>query len=346
MKKKNNINEMDGEMGGAPQSTSSTTGPDISSTTPMQKKSTQQTGGKKRPTVYAKAPNLKMALNTVKGTDADVVLYEYLSEVKDAETGEISKPFTIRDKKYQMVRALTPAKEKVMGVYSFNEVNEDGSNKIYSVEDFERNIAKKELMETGVVEPEGREAATLNAVEEKKDNPSFAGHKHFIVNTKTGKARKFKSIEELAKAQMGEDEKYMGIREFKKFVDEALFGANKRGAMREEDIATTGQESDEEMNIKAKKLMDVISKRVPEGIIKTIKTPVAQREVIAAFAEMIGVPRNGLNKLVAGLKDLAKAGTNKPQPIEKGAEPAPAATKQPVAEGRNIIQTIKVKDIK
>jgi hypothetical protein len=342
MKKKSNINEMDD----APESTSSTTGPDISSKAPMQKKSTQQTGGKKRPTVYAKAPNLKMALNTVKGTDADVVLYEYLSEVKDAESGEISQPFTIKDKKYQMVRALTPTKEKVMGVYSFNEVNEDGSNKIYSVEDFERNIAQKELMETGVVEPEGPEAATLAAVEEKKENPSFAGHKHFIVNTKTGKSRKFKSIEDLAKAQMGEDEKYMGIREFKKFVDEALFGASSRGMGVVNEVTPTGQESDEEMSAKAKKLMAMIAKRIPPNVLNTIKMPIAQREVIAAFAEMIGVPRNGLNKLVAGLKDLAKTGTNKPQPIEKGTEPTQADTAKPVSESRNIIQVLKVKDIK
>ena len=56
-------------------------------------------------------------------------------------------------------------------------------------------------------------------------------------------------------------------------------------------------ESDEEMSAKAKKLMQMIQTKIPSGIIKTIKTPVAQREVIAAFAEMIGVPRNGLSKL-------------------------------------------------
>ena len=42
---------------------------------------------------------------------------KYLSNVKDSNTGEISKPFTIGTKKYQMVRGLTPSKEVVMGVY-------------------------------------------------------------------------------------------------------------------------------------------------------------------------------------------------------------------------------------
>jgi hypothetical protein len=39
--------------------------------------------------------------------------------------------------------------------------------------------------------------------------------------------------------------------------------------------------------------MDEIKRRIPSNIIDTIKTPVARREVIAAFAEMIGVPRTG-----------------------------------------------------
>lgn len=335
MKKKSNIVEMDMSM----DSTSSTTssGPDSA------KKPTSGMGGKKHPTVYAKKADLKKTMDNLKGVEADVIVLEYLSEVMDSENGKISQPFTIGDKKYQMVRAVTPNKEKVMGVYSFNEVNEDGSNKIYSVEAFEKNIAKKAIMETGVVEPEGPEAVTLNPIEE-KENPSFAGYKHFIVNPKTGKSKKFKSIEELAKAQMGEGEKYMGIREFKKFVDESLFGAGKRQPMTEVDDVS-GDESDDEMNVKAKKLMLMISKRIPETVIKTIKTPIAQREVIAAFAEMIGVPRNGLSKLITGLKDIAKTGTNKPDPIEKGTEPAPASTQQPVAESK-IIKTIKVKDIK
>jgi len=338
MKKKSNIVEMDtgtvgGEMGNT--STSTTTA----------NKPTSSTSVKKHPTVHVKKADLKKTMDNLKGVEADVVVLEYLSEVKDAENDEMSQPFTIAGKKYQMVRAITPKKEKVMGVYSFDEMNEDGRNKIYSVEDFERNIAEKAIMETGVVEPDGPEAVTLNPVEEKKESPSFVGHKHFIVNTKTGKARKFKSIEELAKAQMGEDEKYMGIREFKKFVDEALFGGSNRGMGVVNEVTPTGQESDEEMSAKAKKLMAMIAKRIPPNVLNTIKMPIAQREVIAAFAEMIGVPRNGLNKLVAGLKDLAKTGTNKPQPIEKGTEPTPANTQKPVAEGK-IIKTIKVKDIK
>jgi hypothetical protein len=290
-------------------------------------------------------PKVKQAIKNAKQNKMDVKIVnesemntpmklEYLSEIKDVETGEMSKPFTIADKKYQMVRAMTPDRQKVMGVYCMDDVDDEGNNIIHDVKHFEENIAKKAIQETGVVEPDGPEMATLMGLEEKKENPSFEGHKHFIVNQKTGKARKFKSIEELAKAQMGEDEKYMGIREFKKFVDEALFGANRKQNVNE--VKPTGDETDDEMNAKAQKLMKMIGKRIPSTIIDTIKTnKVAQREVIAAFAELIGVPRNGLSQLLIGIKDIAKSGQ------EQGQEPDAAAATT-VTERR----IIKVKDIK
>jgi len=259
-------------------------------------------------------------LSKIKGVTVNVVEEKleligdkliYLSDVKDLETNEISKPFTIDNKQYQMVRALTPDKKKVMGVYSLDETDENGENIIYSVEDFEKNIAKNIKSEEGVVEPEGPEMNTIYATEDisndtknSKDetHPSFEGYKHYIVNKKTKKARKFKTIEELAKASMTPDEEYMGIKNFKRYVDETLFGASKKKPMVEVD--NTISKDDIEMNKKAKKLMGMIKSKIPENIIKTIATPIAQREVIAAFAEMIGVPRNGLNSLISGIKDL------------------------------------------
>ena len=264
---------------------------------------------------------------------------EYISDVIDSKTGQISKPFTIGTKNYQMVRAITPNKEKVMGVYCIDEMDEDGLNKIYEINEFEENIAKKYLDETGVAEPDAPEQATLNPypLEEKEkendEHPSFAGYKHFIVNPKTGKAKKFKTIEELAKAQMAEGEKYMSIREFKKFVDETLFGTTRKQNVNE--VTPTGQETDDEMNAKAQKLMKMISKRIPSIIIDTIKTnKVAQREVIAAFAELVGVPRNGLSQLLVNIKDIAKNN----QEINATSTDKPA----PVTERR----IIKIKDIK
>ena len=106
------------------------------------------------------------------------------------------------------------------------------------------------------------------------------------------------------------------------------------------------------MSVKAKKLMNLIEKRVPAGIFKTIRTPVAQRQVIAAFAEMIGVPRAGLSNLIAGLKDLAHnnmAGTAS-NPVKAQKQQAAATPAAPETQATGAIQeskkSIKVKNVK
>lgn len=252
----------------------------------------------------------------------DKATIKYLSNVKDVESGQIAQPFNLGDKKYQMVRGITPDKNIVLGVYCFGELNEDGSNMIYNVDEFENKIAKPMLE---------REKLTTES-EDKSAQPeslNLGEFKHFIVNEKSGKFKKFKTIPELAATTMLEGERYMGLHEFKKFFESRVFGTSKKKELSE--VGLTGQESDEEMTMKAKKLMELIQKRIPANIIESIKTnKVAQREVIAEFAEMIGVPRNGLTGLVQGIKDLAKTGSQ-PQ--------------QPVTENR-VIKTIKKKDIK
>jgi hypothetical protein len=252
----------------------------------------------------------------------DAATIKYLSNVKDPESGQIAQPFNISDKKYQMVRGVTPNKNIVLGVYCFDELNEDGSNMIYPVDEFENKIAKPMLeMEKLTTESENKssEPESLNLGE----------YKHFVVNEKNGKFKKFKTIPELAATTMLEDERYMGLHEFKKFFENRVFGAPRRKELTE--VGLTGQETEEEMTIKAQKLMGLIQKRIPSNIIDSLKTnKIAQREVIAAFAELIGVPRNGLTGLVQGIKDLAKTNTQ-PQ--------------QAVAENR-IVKTIKKKDIK
>lgn len=252
----------------------------------------------------------------------DAATIKYLSNVKDPNSGQIVQPFNISDKKYQMVRGITPDKNTVLGVYCFDDLNEDGSNMIYHVDEFENKIAKPMLeREKLTTESEGKssESESLNLGE----------YKHFVVNEKNGKFKKFKTIPELAATTMLENERYMGLQEFKKFFENRVFGAPKRKELAE--VGLTGQESEDEMTIKAQKLMGLIQKRIPSNIIDSLKTnKIAQREVIAAFAELIGVPRNGLSGLVQGIKDLAKTG-NQPQ--------------QAVTENR-IVKTIKKKDIK
>jgi len=254
----------------------------------------------------------------------DQATLKYLSNVVDNKTGEISQPFTIGDKKYQMVRGITPDKNVMLGVYCFDDVDDNGENIIHPSDYFEKTIAlpMKEMLE--------KESMYSEKSSDSETTLGLSEYKHYIVNEKTGKFRKFKTIEELAKANMMDEERYMNIKEFKKYFEGKVFGSKKQVMF---EVTPTGGENDEEMNAKAKKLMQIIQKRIPSNIIDTIKTPVAQREVIAAFAEMIGVPRNGLSKLISGLKDIA---------IGQGKQPEPTQPQQGLTENKKII---KVKDI-
>ena len=252
----------------------------------------------------------------------DQATIKYLSNVIDNNTGEVSKPFTIADKNYQMVRGMQPNGEIVMAVMCLEDSN------IYEVEKFEKEIAlpMKERLE-------------MESTQFKED--TYEGYKHYLVNKKTNEVRKFRTIEEMLSCNKMEEEEYMGKPRFKQYMNEKLFGSSKRKTEVLNEITPTGEESDEEMNVKAKKLMDMIMKRIPQNIIDTIKTPVAQREVIAAFAEMIGVPRNGLSSLVNGLKDMSKQQVTNENKI---------MTKNQLLESfglkKKVIKTIKVKDIK
>lgn len=296
-------------------------------------------------------------------TPQDDATIKYLSNVRDSKTGKVSQPFTIGTQKYQMVRGITPSKEIIMAVFCHDETDDGGNNVIHPIELFEKTIVqpmmeKEKMMQQEVMIGNDFELEAEVKPQPKKGNESLnlSEFKHYLVNEKSGKFRKFKNIVELAAAVMAEDEKYMPIKEFRKFFENRVFGGKKESEITLTEVALTGQETDEEMNQKAKKLMDMIKKRIPTMIIDTIKTPIAKREVIAAFAEMIGVPRQGLPNLINGLKALAKAKpTAVGAPVTPGA-PAAAATTPP-AENQlapitenlskpKVIKTIKVKDIK
>ena len=306
-------------------------------------------------------------------TPQDDATIKYLSNVRDKKTGEISQPFTIADKSYQMVRGIKPSKEIVMAVFCHDELNESGENVIHPIEHFEKTIVQPIMEKEAMMQQEAMfgndiEEKVKPKVESKKEQESLnlSEFKHYLVNEKSGKFRKFKNIVELAAAVMDKEEKYMPIKEFRKFFENRVFGGKKETEMNLMEVAPTGEESDEEMNAKAKKLMVMIGKRIPSNVIETIKTPVAKREVIAAFAELIGVPRQGLPNLINGLKDLAKTKSTSPAaapgtaPTAGGLPPESQLAPLGVAERKvmtkteltetlsqpKVIKTIKVKDIK
>lgn len=299
----------------------------------------------------------------------DKATIKYLSNVKDPSSGKISQPFVIGGKNYQMVRGVTPSKEIVMAVYCHDDINESGENVIHSVEDFDKNIAtpikklEEEQMQAKSIEQAklAEEEKAKAEAEAEHDDGSYEGSKHFLVNRKNGNVRNFKSIKDLLAQEKLEEEDYMGVPEFKQHINKKLFGGRKKTEQLNE-ITPTGDEDDEQMSFKAKKLMDMIRKKIPENVISTIQTPVAKREVIAAFAEMIGVPRNGLTNLLSGLKDLSKVNPNQapqaqqaqqqgqqvqPQPQQQQPiQERKILTKNELMESLKVTKIIKVKDIK
>ena len=283
----------------------------------------------------------------------DQATIKYLSNVKD-EQGNLSQPFSIADKKYQMVRGITPQKQVVLGVYCFDDLNESGENIIHPVDHFEKTIAgpMRETMEMVMNEESSTE--TKPKEQPKDDNPDslrLGEFKHFIVDETTGKFKKFQNIQDLAKYPMSDNEKYMGLSEFKKFFHNKVFGAGNKQGLTE--VTPTGDESEEQLNVKAKKLMDLIVKKFP-NIINSIKTNKrAQRQVIIAFSELIGIPKSILPTVISGAKDIAKTaaqqgkeklpqGQTQPQ---QGQMP-PEQDLAPVNENRKVVKTIKIKDIK
>ena len=199
-----------------------------------------------------------------------------------------------------MVRCLNNENQVVSGIYSLDEIDEAGENKIYELDFFENNMIKDETEINDV--PASVESDKNTPSAKPSLNPlNLSDYKHFFINKASGAVRKFKTDEELAKATLGEGESYMKIHDFKKFVDETVFGSRKK-QIQEDDLAAQGNE----LHAQAAKLMKLISTKISPRVIDQIKNNrLAQKEVILSFAELIGVPRTMLSKVIAGIKDQA-----------------------------------------
>ena len=114
----------------------------------------------------------------------DQATIKYLSNVRDPETKEVSKPFTIADKNYQLIRGIDASNEIVNAVMCIDD------NMIHTYEDFERDIAlpMKERLEM-----QGANIQSSPDVQESSDD-TYEGYKHYLVNKETNEVRKFKSI--------------------------------------------------------------------------------------------------------------------------------------------------------
>ena len=274
----------------------------------------------------------------------DPATIKYLSNIKDNDSGDISKPFNIGDKKYQMVRGLL-GKKIVIGVYSFDEMGENGENIIHPMEYFEENIANpmKENM-----------AMVGQDIQVAEEEDTYQGFKHFLVNKQTNEIRKFKTIEEIFSCNKLDEEEYMGVGRFKKHMNEKLFGRRKRINELEPDPA---QEMDLE---EAKQLAVIVIKALQNNSAISAKLKrvynsnnvQVKQTLIDYFIKAIGMNPNQIGKYVKTVRDTGKELKNKDT---QGSE----ATEQPITEKRviskkkleenlktkRVIEVIKIKNL-
>ncbi len=284
----------------------------------------------------------------------DPATIKYLSNVKDKKTGEVSKPFTIADKRYQMVRGIFPSQEVVMAVYCLDDVDENGENIIHPKEYFEENIVKpfheSTSKENEVTSTDGIKQNTIKEepkTAETNKSLKLGEFKHFLIDTKTGKVRKFKKSEELAKANMSETEKYMNLSQFKKHVDETLFGNRQRAKMREEE-----QTIKPDVQIAIDQMVQKV-----KPYINKINEPIEKIQFIVKLTTMIQLETSKYPLLMAELKkasDSSFGGTNAPTnttitQTTSGIAENKVISKDELIESltkTKVIRTVKVKDVK
>lgn len=288
----------------------------------------------------------------------DKATIKYLSNVKDSKTGEISQPFTIADKNYQMIRGKASTGEIVMAVYCHDDINENGENLIHSIEDFENNIANpmKERLEMGGQSINNESDDYVGEEREHHDRENLmdflnladlVGYKHFFVNIKTGDVTsKFRNTKEMIKSgiKLGPDEDYMDIKQLKSF----RFGGYFKNDINEE----TPMDSAEGTNVNklqsdVKKLTGLIKNKFSVYLAKLDK-PIEQAQFLSSMATEIGVPLNKLSSLINTFKDIAKDGQIDNVNATGMVAERKVLTKQELEESissKKVIKTIKKKDL-
>jgi CRISPR/Cas system CMR-associated protein Cmr5 small subunit len=282
---------------------------------------------------------------------------KYLSNVKDSKTGKISKPFTIGDKKYQMVRGTTPSNEIVMGVYCHDETDENGYNIIHPIEYFEENIANPMKEQMGMVGQNIQSSPKQESIEitgnEKafQDKDAFIdylnlvgleGYKHFFVNINTGEiVGKFKSTKDMVTSgiKLGPNEDYMDIKSLKRF----RFGDYFKSNVSEAPVDDVEGTNVGKLQSDVKKLANMIKTKFSIYLSKLDK-PIEQAQFLTAMADEIGVPLNKLSTIITSFKDIAKTEVSTQSLSEKK-----IISKRELEESimpNRVIKTIKVKDIK
>lgn len=258
----------------------------------------------------------------------DTETLKYLSNVLDKNTGEISKPFTISDKKYQMVRAKNLSGEVVMGVYCFDETDSSGDNLIHTMEYFEENIAKpmKETFNYARAEKEYFDKEDFMEYLNLKD---VGDAKLFFINDETGEVvASFKNIADMATSgrKLASNEKLVNRKQLKSI---------RFGKKLKENI-TLSEETVDGVNVGQLKgdVKILINKMVKMfgNYFAKLNTDIEKTVFLTNIAKIVGVPENRLSSLLTKYKDIAKDET-------------PVVPAQ-VTENKKVIKVIKAKDLR
>jgi hypothetical protein len=314
--------------------------------------------------------NIQQSLSKLKNVNINVIdeevqespKLEYLYNFLDENNNPVVfiLPINGEDKEFHLVWGKTNNDEKQLGVYN------DGI--VYPKDYFETNIVPQELIPANqnVSEisdkaqsyvskkighlrgkegyPEAQAAAIAYSMAREKgykipktneSSLNLSEYKHYLVNEKTGKFRKFKEASDLAKANMSNDERYMTITEFKKFFETKVFGNKKRQLT----------ELDGNFEMEKKLAIDLISKINEIPTLKTLLTKLFQNknrlvkaEAIAGFAELIGVDKQNLPSIITTLKNSMAQGVKENKIISKN-----DLIKE--INNKKVIKTVKIKDI-
>ena len=286
-----------------------------------------------------KQTSTQMEENEVIGPK-DPATIKYLSNVIDKNTGEVSKPFSIADKKYQMVRGQVPSGEIVMGVYCFDDMDDNGMNIIHPMEYFEETIARpmKEAMGMQGSEKQVSEEEFNYAAAEKEyfDKENFMDYLNladlgnarlFFINDETGEViASFKNIIDMATSgrKLGANERLVNRKQLK---------AIRFGTKLKENIALSEETVDGvdvgQLKGDVKILVNKMVKMFGNYFAK-LNTDIEKSVFLQNVAKIVGVPENKLSTLLSTYKDIAKDET----PVT------------PVTENKKSKRVLKVKDLK
>jgi hypothetical protein len=278
----------------------------------------------------------------------DQATIKYLSNVKDANTGEISKPFNIADKNYQMVRGIHPSNGIVMGVMCLNDMDDNGDNIIHPVEYFEENIAKPMKEAMGMmgadIQPRPTEedydySGEELAYHDKQEWDDYinlkdvAGYKLFFVDTKNNQIiAKFKNITDMLKSGIKLNDGQKLVNKRKLMAMRA--GETIREAIKLDEITADGIDT-EKLKGDVKILVDRMTKMFGNYFAK-LDTDVEKGAFLKAIAQIVNVPDTKMASIIKTYRDLAK---DYDQKSDTQAKPA-------VTESKKVLKVIKVKDIK